>query len=298
MIIDSHCHIWARWPYDPPVPDPETRAAPEHLIWHMDRNGVDRAVVICAGIGDNPDNAGFAFAAADRFPGRLEVFPDLECRWSPDYRTPGAAARLRAALARWPMRGFTSYLDEAETGDWLTGPEGRAFFELAAEHRLIASLSVLPHQVPQVAALARAVPGLTILLHHMAFLGPRSAATRNGPALVAAAADCAGIHVKLSGAGNVAGPDDAYPWPALAWIGQLLVAAFGPERLVWGSDFPVSSRHMTYRQALDMVARHGPGPQEARAAMLGGTMARLLAAAGPGQPATPPPIFNPKEPRP
>ena len=25
MIIDAHCHAWTYWPYDPPVPDPESR---------------------------------------------------------------------------------------------------------------------------------------------------------------------------------------------------------------------------------------------------------------------------------
>jgi L-fuconolactonase len=56
-----------------------------------------------------------------------------------------------------------------------------------------------------------------------------------------------------------------------------LAAAFGADRLVWGSDWPVSTRFMTYRQALELVRSHGPAftPDE-RAAVLGGTMARLL----------------------
>lgn len=276
MILDSHCHVWARWPYDPPVPDPQHRASPEGLLWHMDRNGVDRAIVICAGIGDNADNAEFAFAAAARSGGRLIVFPDLECRWHATFRTPGARDRLEAALRRRKFRGFTSYLSEAESGDWLTGPEGLAFFTRAADAGLIASLSVLPHQVPHVADLARRLPELPILLHHMAFLGPRSATTPAGPAHVVAAAACPNIHVKLSGWGNVAGPDDAYPYPGLAWIAQVLLAAFGHGRLLWGSDHPVSGKHMTYRQSLDMVARHAPGDSSARAAILGGNLAHLL----------------------
>jgi len=276
MIVDSHCHVWARWPYDPPVPDPEHRAAPEGLLWHMDRHGVDRAVVICAGIGDNPGNADFAFAAAERSGGRLVVFPDLECRWHATFRTPDARGRLISALDRWRFQGFTSYLSEAESGDWLTSDDGLAFFRLAAERGLIASLSVLPHQVLHVADLARRLPALPILLHHMAFLGPRSADTPAGPAHVVAAAACPNIHVKLSGWGNVADPKDAYPYPRLAWIGQLLLAAFGPDRLLWGSDHPVSGKHMTYRQSLDMVARHGPADGAARAAILGLNLVRLL----------------------
>ncbi|MCL4190066.1 MAG: amidohydrolase family protein [Rhodobacteraceae bacterium] len=282
MILDGHTHIWTRWPYEPPVPDPGSRAAAAQLLWQMDRAGVERAVVIAASIGTNPENAADAFAAAATAGGRLEVFPDLECRWSPHYHSPGAAGRLEAALRRWPaMRGFTLYLAEDDPADWLTGPEGLAFFRLAEAAGLILSLSALPAQLGPVAALAGQVPRMPILLHHLAFLGPRTEATPGGAQAVLHAASLPNIHVKLSGWGNVAGPGDEYPWPRLAWIGQLLVQGFGPGRLVWGSDFPVSVRHMTYRQCLSMLTRHVPLPQDTHSAVLGGTLAGLLAAARP-----------------
>ena len=31
MIVDAHCHVWERWPYQPPVPDPDARARAEQL---------------------------------------------------------------------------------------------------------------------------------------------------------------------------------------------------------------------------------------------------------------------------
>jgi predicted TIM-barrel fold metal-dependent hydrolase len=55
--------------------------------------------------------------------------------------------------------------------------------------------------------LAKAFPTLPILLHHFAFLGPRSAATTNGLALVVAAASSPNIFIKYSGMGNIAAPD-------------------------------------------------------------------------------------------
>ena len=45
MIIDCHTHAWDRWPYEPKVPDPETRGAIEQLLFEMDRNDVDKAVL-------------------------------------------------------------------------------------------------------------------------------------------------------------------------------------------------------------------------------------------------------------
>lgn len=277
MIIDGHCHIWENWPYQPAVPDPQSRARVEQLLHEMDINGVERAVIICARIGDNPHNVDYAFEMAACHPGRLIVFPDLECRWSADYRRPGAVIRLQQALARWDFVGFTLYLDEADDGAWLTGAEGRPFFALAAEHRLIASISVLPHQMPGLVALARAFPALPILLHHFAFLGPRSAATATGVDLVLAAADCPNVLVKYSGMGNVAAPDQEYPYLELGDVPRRLAAAFGPRRLIWGSDYPVSRKHMTYRQTLHLLERHGPIRAADLPLVLGGNLDRLLA---------------------
>jgi len=276
MILDAHCHVWENWPYLPPVPDPASRARAEQLLFEMDANGVERAVVICAAIGDNPRNTDYAFAAAERNPGRLVVFPDIDCRWSPEYRTPGAARRLEQALGRWDFTGFTHYLSEEEDGSWLTSEEGRAFFGLAAERSLVASLSILPHQMPFVCALADIFPTLTIVLHHHAFLGPRTEATPGALTMVLAAATRPNIFLKCSGLGNVAAAEDEFPYQRLQWIPQALRQAFGAGRLIWGSDYPVSRRHMTYRQALSVALRHGPFTSEELPGVLGGTMEAIL----------------------
>jgi predicted TIM-barrel fold metal-dependent hydrolase len=276
VIVDAHCHVWEHWPYQPPVPDPATRARADQVLFEMDANGVERAVIICAAIGGNDRNTDDAFAAAARHPGRFVVFPDLECRWSPHYQTPGAVGRLEAALARWDFSGFTVYLEEAGDGAWLTGEEGAAFFALAARRKLIASLSIMPHQMLAVARLAAAQPTLPILCHHHAFLGPRSAATPNALELVLAAAAQPNIFIKVSGMGNIAAPTDEYPYDRLRPIPAALKQAYGAGRLVWASDYPVSRRHMTYRQALAMATRHGPYDPAELPAVLGGTMERLL----------------------
>jgi L-fuconolactonase len=277
MILDSHCHVWARWPYQPAVPDPETRASPGQLLYEMDQHGVDRAVLIAAGLGGNPDNNAFVVAAAAAHPGRFVPFADIDSRWTPTYRQPGAAARLAEAADRWNLAGFTHYLDEADDGAWMLGDEGRRFFGLAESRRLIASLSIVPAQMPAVAALAEAHPRLRIHCHHLGFLGPRSAATKDGPQRVLAAARHPNIAIKISGFGNVAAPGMDYPYPDLTWIVGALHAVYGPWRLSWGSDYPVSRRHMTYRQTLDMLRRHCRLPEESVDIILGPSFARALA---------------------
>ena len=119
-IIDSHSHAWPRWPYQPPVPDDEHRGRIEQLLYEMDVQGVDAAVIICAQIDHNPDNNAYVMEQAAQYPGRFYPFADVDCVWSPTYHTPGAAGRLRGIAERWPIKGFTHYLSGKEDGSWLT----------------------------------------------------------------------------------------------------------------------------------------------------------------------------------
>ena len=149
MITDAHCHVWEKWPYTPAVPDPTSRASIEQLLFEMDSNGVDNAVIICARIGDNPRNVDYAVDAAARYPGRLVVFPDLECKWSADFRAAGAVDRLQTSLERWDFVGFTMYLDESEDGSWLTSAEGLAFSQASRPCRTRRRLwPALPRHFP------------------------------------------------------------------------------------------------------------------------------------------------------
>ncbi|WP_102194091.1 amidohydrolase family protein [Microbacterium aurantiacum] len=98
-------------------------------------------------------------------------------------------------------------------------------------------------QVPDVTALAAAVPGLRIVLDHLGkpAVGTASAPLRPSARWVSdltALAQHPNVHCKLSGLPAEAGGD----WDA-AQIEPFLdaaLAAFGPDRLMWGSDWPVS----------------------------------------------------------
>jgi L-fuconolactonase len=57
-----------------------------------------------------------------------------------------------------------------------------------------------------------------------------------------------------------------------------LYEAFGPDRLCWGSDYPVVRKAMTYQQALEAFRRHCAFvPTEHKERILGGNLHRLLA---------------------
>jgi predicted TIM-barrel fold metal-dependent hydrolase len=278
MIVDSHCHAWTTWPYDTSVPDPGHRGTIERLLFEMDREGVDRAVLICARIDHNPANNEYVFEASRRWPDRVVQFPDIDSGWSPEYHTAGATDRLRAAIERWGIAGFTHYVNEANDG-WLTSDEGMAFFGLAAEADLIASIAATGAWMADIRAVAAAFPTLPILLHHQGQArvtdGLDSADLRE----VLACAELPNIGVKASGFYYGSAAMAEYPYADQRGLFARIVEAFGPRRLTWGSDYPVCSWvACTFRQSLDVVRVHCADLLSAEdlAWVMGDTMDTLL----------------------
>ena len=68
-----------------------------------------------------------------------------------------------------------------------------------------------------------------------------------------------------------------YPMPQAQPTVAEIVDRLGGDRVIWGTDMPIVARSWTYRQNLDFIREHCEGLSDAdRAAVLGGTVARLL----------------------
>ncbi len=283
MILDSHCHAWQYWPYRPEVPDPESRPRVEQLLFEMDSCGVERAAIVCARIDHNPDNNEYVSACIAGHPDRLYQVADVDCSWSAEHQTPGAADRLRAAAERYRLKAFTHYVKGDDDGSWYLSDEGAAFFRAAAERRLIASLSWPARLHGVLRTLAERFPEVPFLVHHMG--GLKAAEPAPYPLFrdVLESAKLPNVYVKLSGFHHASGPDDRweYPYPHCRRLAQGLYEAYGPQRLCWGSDYPVVRTAMTYRQSLEAVRRHCDFiPVAEMEQVLGGNMLRLLDQAG------------------
>jgi L-fuconolactonase len=278
MIFDSHTHAWERWPYKPEVPDPEGRGRAEHLLWEMDLNGVDRAIVICAAIAGNPENNAYAFGHPAAAAGRLIPFADADSRWWPHHHTPGAAGRLEQLIARFQPRGITHYMIEDADPSWLLSDDGVAFARTAEAHGLILSLACGPYQVPTVAALAERVPDLPILLHHLARVRADIRREDSGLKHVLEAARRPNLYVKVSGFGYGLARDPwDFPLTPMLDVFHAIYDVYGPRRMMWASDYPVVNRFMTYRQSLEIVRAKCRFISDAdMPQLLGWTIARLI----------------------
>jgi L-fuconolactonase len=285
QILDSHCHAWRRWPYPPLVPDEDTRGTIGQLLYEMDLNGISEAAVVCAAIDNNPDNVTYVAFARERHQGRFHIVADLDCVWSEHYHRPGAADRLRALADRCPLAGFTHYVDQDNDG-WLASDEAEAVFAVAEQRGLFVSLAAGPAWQADLRSIATRHPSVPVLCHHLAGLRTVSAlgSTETAETVYAAALEevlaSAGVNnilVKVSGFHYASAEGWDHPWDEAVELFRKLFEAFGPQRLCWGSDFPASNRHCTYRQSLEVVRSHCPFLRDDdRRMILGGTLRQIL----------------------
>jgi L-fuconolactonase len=277
MIIDSHCHAWTRWPYQPPVPDDEQRGKIEQLINEMDLNGVDQALVVCAQIEHNPENNAYIAEQVTRFAPRLHQVIDLDSEWSPTYHTAGASERLKKMIDQLPIKGFTHYLKPDDDGAWLTSDEGQKLFQVAADHNLIASISCLPHQQPAIRRAAERFPSIAILCHHMGWVKADEGEAHIGLKHVLESAKLPNIYIKLSGFAYATSINWNFPYVDTHDVVRAEYEHFGAQRMCWGSDYPVVRFFMTYRQSLEAFRHHCAFVSESdKGWILGKTLAELL----------------------
>lgn len=256
MIIDSHCHAWNHWPYQPAVPDPATRGSIEQLVYEMETNSVDQSFIVCAQIEHNPTNNAYIAGAIQNYPGRLQMLADLDSEWSETYHHPGMAQRLRAMAENWNICGFTHYIRRDEDGSWLTGVDGDAVFQAAEDLGMIASLCCYPHQQPAIRRIAARHPSVPILCHHLGLVQHGAGTFGENLEQVLISADQPNIFIKVSGFGYMASQKWEYPYPGSQAIFEKIFREYGAKRLCWGSDYPVVCYYMTYRQSLEVLKTH------------------------------------------
>lgn len=277
-LIDAHTHVWRSWPHDPPVPDGASRGSYDQLLFDMDAAGVDRAVLVSARIARSADSNHYGAAAVAAHPDRFVHVADLDSRWDPRYHTPGAADRLRVLVEEFRPAGVSHYLAHENDG-WLRSPEGRAVFGLAAQEGLFVSVACTPPWQPDLRAVARDFPDVTILVNHLAGVTRWPGGVGEALRMTLSDEDLPNLVVKLSGfAYGTATPWDYPHRPALR-VARALYESWGPHRLVWGSDWPSLLGDLTYRQSLEIVRGHAAFVEPSvLPGILGGNLDRVLTA--------------------
>ncbi|MFI7361233.1 amidohydrolase family protein [Streptomyces sp. NPDC050149] len=172
--------------------------------------------------------------------------------WS-DLTAPDIAEAL-AALRELPGGDRLVSLRHQVQGEpdprWLLRPDVQRGLAAVADAGLVYDLVVQPHQLPAAVRAAELLPGLTFVLDHAG--KPQIATGQQHPWAddLRALAALPNTVCKLSGLVTEADPHDWTVKDLRPYAGTVL-DAFGPGRLMFGSDWPVCRLAATYTEVVE-----------------------------------------------
>jgi len=272
-VIDAHQHFWdpatGGYPWLTPDAGPIYRAyGPDDAEPLLEGAGVDRCVLVQAA--DSYADTDSMLAVADRWPRVAAVVG-----WVPLMRPAEAADALDRYRADPRFVGIRHLIHDDPDPDWLLRPEVAEGLALLAERGLSFDVvAVLPRHLEHVPVLAEAHPELRLVIDHLA--KPPIAAGEWEPwaSLLATAARFPNVATKLSGLDTAADPAHYGAGDLRRYLDHA-IDCFGTDRLLFGTDWPISELAGGYERWWEIVGELvEPLPTGEREAILGGNAQR------------------------
>ncbi len=157
----------------------------------------------------------------------------------------------------------------------LDDPVSTPLWSAAADLGLTVDVNATHEEYDAVEARIRQFPQMRFVLDHCGYVSGSLAPSENTTAPVCAMARYENVYIKLTFLPLAS--RQAYPFADVHWMVRELVDAFGPERCLFGSNFPTAqySPQASYAQTVELFADAIDLSAEERAWILGGT-ARTL----------------------
>lgn len=255
IIVDSHCHASLSW-YEPV----------ETLLFEMERYGVGHAVLVQM---QGQMNNDYQFECVRRYPGRFApvVIVDTDRADAPE------------TLERLAEQGASGVRLRATSRS--PGDDPLAIWRAAGRLGMAVSCagSSAEFTADAFAEMVLSLPGVTIVIEHLGGLSrpDTDASERVLRRQVFSLGRFANTYIKITGLGEFCrrAMPVAEPFPFVRPIPPLFpaaYAAFGPRRMMWGSDYPPSGAREGYGNALRLpMEQFADASDEDRALIFGGT---------------------------
>ena len=271
MRIDAHQHFWQLAARNGAWPPPEL--APIYRDFHpgdlralLAENGVAATVLVQSM--PNEADTRYLLQLADQ-----HSFIGAVVGWT-DLKAADAPARITALATHPRLRGLRPMLQDLDDDGWIDDAALAPAVDAMLRHGLCFDALVLPRHLPALLAFARSHPALPIVIDHVAkpaMYGVPPAQWQDDLARLAALPQ---VQCKLSGMVTEAGPG----WTVTQLRPYLhhVLQAFGPERVMWGSDWPVltlAADYSAWCAASEALLAHLSEAQ--RAAVFGGNACRF-----------------------
>ncbi|MFF7639681.1 amidohydrolase family protein [Streptomyces canus] len=250
-VVDAHHHVWdlsvrdqgwiasdssLRRTFTMADLAPQARAA-----------GVDRTVLVQTVTVPEETPEFLALAARHELIAGVVGWTDLT---RPDVAD--ELARLRELPGGSYLKGIRHQVQGEPDPEWLLRADVRRGLTAVADAGLVYDLVVLPHQLRACVKAADSLPHLTFVLDHLGKPPVASGVLEPWASAVRALAALPNTVCKLSGMVTEA---DLAAWTIddLRPYTDTVLDAFGPDRLMFGSDWPVCTLAATYGEVLDVA---------------------------------------------
>ncbi|GAA2337221.1 amidohydrolase family protein [Saccharopolyspora halophila] len=256
MTVDSHHHLWDldvrdRVWMSGPGKDPLRRDfLPPDLHAALKGTSVDSTVLVQTAA--DPDETPEMLVLAETVDQIAAVvgWVDLTAR-----DTREQLGRLQAHPSGGRLRGVRHQVEDEPDPDWLIRSDVLAGLGSVEDAGLVYELLVRPHQLPAAIKAVSRFPQLTFVLDHCAKPAVSTGELEPWAGLIRSLASYPNVVCKLSG---LVTEDDWASQPdaeRLRRYVDVVLDAFGPRRIMFGSDWPVCLLAAGYAEVLDIASR-------------------------------------------
>ncbi|MFS1526025.1 amidohydrolase family protein [Microbulbifer sp. 2304DJ12-6] len=265
MRIDSHQHFWllSRGDYDWLGPSFEALYRdflPDDIRGHLQASDIDQTILVQAT--DKLAETQYLLSLADE-----NAFIAGVVGWVA-MDTPAGQADLQKLSQQPRFLGVRPMLQDINDRNWMLKPELDPAFQILLRENLSFDALVKPEHLDNLHTLMLRYPSLSVVIDHGA--KPDIAAGEFDPWAenISRIAKDTNAYCKLSGllteANHSASRAEIQPYM------QHLLACFGPQRLMWGSDWPVLNLASDYAHWQSIVQTFiAPLPADDQAAIMG-----------------------------
>ena len=274
MIIDAHQHFWdlerTPQPWMTAAHEAIARAfAPSDLLPLLAACGITQTVLVQGACLDDDTDYLFELADQHAWIGAVTAWVALD--------DPEACRRRLGELRRHPrLRGIRHLIHDEPDPHWIVQPRVLEGIALVEEAGLLLELPVVyPNHFGDIAELALSFPRLVLVVDHLGKPPLGTPEMVGWETALRACAEHPNVVAKVSGL-NTATPRRDWSATDLRRPLEVAVDCFGADRLMWGSDWPVSLLNGTYEGVLTAsIAALEQGAPDDAARILSGTARRV-----------------------
>jgi L-fuconolactonase len=273
--IDAHHHLWElsrreqAWLDDPQLAPIRRSFALEDLAPVAAAAGIDHSVLVQVLTDVGETREFLALAAESELVAGVVGWADLTGDDLTD-----VLAGLRAGPGGELLVGLRHLVQGEADPRWLRRPDVVRGLGRLADAGLCYDLLTLPQQLPAAVETVRALPQLTFVVDHLSKPPIASGELEPWAIRLRELAAEPNVYCKLSGMVTEA---DHASWTvdSLRPYAETALDAFGPERLMFGSDWPVCLLAAPYAEVADAAEQLVAGlSKDEQAEIFGGTAAR------------------------